>query len=99
MDELIQKLEATWDKGGLFDHLRAGLFNQSEAADFTLLLRSIRIDGEEMVPTRFLSLIWYIPSFLDWQRTRVAEKGGDVEGYAHFITEVINILEEVIGVP
>lgn len=46
-----------------------------------------------------LSLLWYLPSFLTWQRERVAEKGGDINAYAHFVTDVHNTLEEVLGVP
>jgi hypothetical protein len=99
MEKLIQQLEAAWDENGFFDHLRAGLFNPTEASDFMIVLRSINLDDQEMIPVRLLSLIWYMPSFLDWQRDRVAEKGGDADGYARFITEVMNVLEEVIGVP
>lgn len=99
MKKLIQQLETAWDENGFFDHLRAGMFNRTEASDFMIVLRSIDFNDQEMIPARLLSLIWYIPSFLDWQRDRVAEKGGDADGYARFITEVMSILEDVIGVP
>jgi hypothetical protein len=98
MEKLIQQLEAAWDEDGFFENLRAGIFVESDALGFLSLLRSIEID-QELVPARLLALIWYIPSFLEWQRERVSEVGGDAVRYVRFINEVMNILEEVIGVP
>jgi hypothetical protein len=99
MENLVQKLDAAWDENGFFDHLRSGIFTASEASDYLEILRSINLHDQELVPTRLLALIWYIPSFLEWQRERVSENGGDVKGYARFITNVTNTLEDVIGVP
>lgn len=99
MENLVQKLDATWDENGFFDHLRSGIFNVTEASGLLSILRSIDLRDQELVPARLLALIWYIPSFLEWQRGRVSENGGDVEAYDRFITDVTNTLEEVIGVP
>jgi hypothetical protein len=46
-----------------------------------------------------LSLVWYIPSFLEWQKERVLEHGGDEVLYEKFITDVQNSMEISLGVP
>lgn len=99
MEHLIEQLGNEWDSDGFLGHVRIGRFPEKEAADFLKLLRSIDIDDNAEVPKRLLSLLWYLPTFLVWQRERVGEAGGDVNKYDHFITEVHNILEGALGVP
>jgi hypothetical protein len=99
MKQLIERLEAEWGSDGFLGQLRLGKFTSEGAARFLLLLREIDIDEQVAVPKRALSLLWYLPSFLAWQRERVEEKGGDMNVYAHFLTDVLNTLEDVLGVP
>lgn len=96
---LIDRLEAAWDIDGFLGHVRCGEFSLGEAHAFLAVLRSIEIRDEELVPKRLLSLLWYLPSFLDWQVDRVTENRGDRSTYESFVTEVRNVLEERIGVP
>lgn len=96
---LIERLEAEWDTGGFLGQLRLGKFAPDGAAHFLDLLGQIDIGKDEAVPKRALSLLWYIPSFLAWQRERVEERGGNVDAYSRFVTDVHNRLEEALGVP
>jgi hypothetical protein len=97
--ELIQNLEAAWDTGGFLELVRRGTYEEPAGKAFLSLLRSISIDDSDLVPKRLLSLLWYLPSFLEWQKERVADVGSDAEAYSRFVTEVHNILEDVLGFP
>jgi len=99
LDDLIRALDAAWDIPGFLGHLREGQFSEAEAAAFLKLLQSIDLGAERCVPKRLVSLLWYLPSFLQWQEERVAERGGDLQAYRRFTTKAHNILEEVLGVP
>ncbi|MGX1320378.1 hypothetical protein AB7M17_003831 [Bradyrhizobium sp. USDA 377] len=96
---IIEQLEAEWNTNGFFDRVRNGEYDASRAQVVLATLRAIDIGDEETVPKRLLSLLWYLPSFLSWQTERVADRGGDRGDYERFVTEVINTLQEVLGVP
>lgn len=96
---IIEKLDAEWDVGGFFDHVRNGGYDDMRAKDILKMLRSINFEDSELLPKRLVAQLWYLPSFLGWQVERVIEKGGDGLAYARFITEVHNTLEEVLGTP
>jgi hypothetical protein len=95
----IDDLDAEWDTHGFLGQLRLGNFVPAHASRFLQLLRQIEIPDDATVPKRALALIWYLPTFLIWQRERVMEKGGNVAEFDRFVTEVHNTLEDVIGIP
>lgn len=95
----VEELDAEWDAEGFLGQLRVGKFLPESASRFLLLLQRIEIPDGAMVPKRALSLLWYLPSFLAWQRGRVIESGSNVTDFDHFVTEVHNTLENVLGVP
>ncbi len=98
--DLIQNLETQWDCDGFLDGIRRGRFEIDDADAFLYLLKNISIGEDERVPKRLMSLLWYLPLFLEWQKERVAvNSAGEVRAYERFVTEVQNVLEEVLGVP
>jgi hypothetical protein len=99
INDVRERLEAAWDDDGFLGKLREGNFDVAASAEFLVLLKEIRLDDNALVPKRMLSLIWYIPLFLQWQEERVANKCVDKVTYRKFVTAVVNILEEVLGVP
>lgn len=44
-------------------------------------------------------MTWWIPTFMEWQRERVREKGGDVEQLDRDTFRSRNVLDRVLGVP
>ena len=96
---IVEQLEAEWDTDGFFYRVRNGDYDITRGQAVLVILRAIKIDDEVMVPKRLVSLLWYLPSFLAWQAEPIAEKGGDRTAYARFVTEILNTLEEVLGVP
>lgn len=66
-NEFIKQLEVEWDLDGFFHRLRAGDFDATRSLTVLELLRSIKIDETQLLPRRLVSLLWCLPSFLDWQ--------------------------------
>jgi len=99
VDEVCIQLEAAWDDGGFLGQLRDGNFDADSGTAFLRLLSAIRIDEDSLLPARMLSLIWYVPLFLEWQEKRVSQNGMDSVTYRNYVATVISTLEEVLGVP
>lgn len=97
--ELIQRLESEWEDDGFLGRIREGSYSKDEGQKFIALLKEINISENTQVPKRLLSLVWYLPSFLEWQKERVKEKSSDSAAYERFVTDVLNCLEQVLGVP
>lgn len=96
----IQVLEAEWSKPeGFLGRVREGVFDPLEGANFASKLDSIKLPRDASIDRRLVSLTWYIPMFLDWQKRRVVEKGGDALAFEQFINHVRAIVEEILGVP
>lgn len=99
ISESIEQLEKEWDTSGFLGAIRDGQFVVKDSMNFLEILKSINLSNSDNVPKRLLSMLWYLPSYLQWQRERVSETGGDLEAYDRFITKVHNILEDALGVP
>jgi hypothetical protein len=98
-EEVVVFLEAAWDQGGIMEQLRDGAFDADRAGKFLKMLEGIDLSEIEMIPKRLLALVWYLPSFLNWQVPRIIDKGGDVDAYRRFVTSVHNALEAAFGAP
>lgn len=98
--EAIQKLEALWDfPDGYFFRLRQGEYDTAGVQHVVDVLRAIEVEEDALLPRRLVSLTWWMPTFMEWQRERVAEEGGDVEALERDATRVRNVLDELLGVP
>lgn len=96
----IQRLEAEWDlSSGFLGRLREGHFDPVGFQRFEQLLGSIRLDQDKPLDRRFVSLTWYIPMFMSWQRERVQALGGNVKELEVATNKIQNRLEDLLGVP
>ncbi len=57
--KIIDGMEIEWDEDGFFSRLREGDFSEKKALSVINFLKEIKIDEDEMVPKRALSLLWY----------------------------------------
>ena len=62
-------------------------------------LSSLSIAEEAEIPRRLVSLLWYIPLFMEWQTEQVQESGGDAIAYEQAITLMTNEVERLLGLP
>lgn len=99
IEQMTEFLEIAWDNGGVLAQIRTGRFDAREGERFLHALKNIQIDDDALLPKRFVSLMWYLPGFLEWQRKRVEEVTGDLASYERFIVEMQNTLEDVLGIP
>jgi hypothetical protein len=58
----------------------------------------VDLEGES-INRRIVSLLWYMPLFMAWQKDRVQEAGGDAAGLERAANEVQSIVERVLGIP
>jgi len=98
--EWIQALEAEWSKpDGFLGKAREGVFDERQGAGFVVLLQRIELADGPSIDRRLVALVWYLPNFLEWQKGRVAERGGDLAAFERLINRVQGIVEEILGVP
>ncbi|UOQ69932.1 hypothetical protein [Hymenobacter volaticus] len=95
----MDKLEAAWElETGFLGCLREGIFDPVLYGDFVTLLMSIQLDKQELLPQRFVTLLWFIPLFMEWQTERVAKTIGEQE-YQAKRTRIETQLERILGLP
>ena len=96
----IEALESEWaPEDGFFWHIRQGEFIPGEFERTLKKISSISIGEEADVPRRIVSLLWYVPLFMQWQLERVRENKADEVAYAAAIARMTNEIERLLGVP
>lgn len=96
----IAELEAEWSPDdGFFWRIRQGQFRTIDFERALKKVSAISIEEDADVPRRLVSLLWYIPLFMQWQVERVQESKGDVKAYTTAITKMTNEIERLFGVP
>lgn len=100
-EDAIDELEAAWaEPAGVLYQLRQGALNADGMADLVALLGTIEVGADaSSLPRRFVSLLWYVPLFVCWQKERVQQNGGNADAVARFAGEITNDVERVLGVP
>jgi hypothetical protein len=96
---LIKQLEDVWKvDSGIFWKLRQGKFDKDLYNEFLVLLKSISFEDNELISRRAVSLLWYIPLFMEWQKERV-QNNISPEEYSILKTNIQNELERILGTP
>lgn len=99
-DHIIADIEIEWEKpSGFLGGLRLGIYTQDGFERLLSLLNSINLEGQSQIDRRLVSLIWYIPIFMSWQRERVNEQGGNVSDFDTAINLIQECLERILGIP
>ncbi len=99
--ELIKRLESEYDiDRGFLGRLRQGAFDKEGLDRLLSVLKSIDFGHAKSIDRRLVSLLWLIPTLMEWQRERVAEKGGDITQLQRWAsTRVQSALNKVLGMP
>jgi hypothetical protein len=97
----IQSLEALWQPGGggFFSEVREGRFDRAAYRRALDTLGAIRLPEGAALPRRLVSLVWFIPLFMGWNRPRVIEAGGDAAAYDEAATAHEDAVERLLGMP
>jgi hypothetical protein len=84
------------EEHGVLGRLREGQFDRAGAQRLLSVLGELEL-GEGPIDRRLVSLLWYMPLFIEWQTSRVPDS--DRQDVSNLAAEVISILERVLGVP
>jgi hypothetical protein len=96
----IEALESAWSPDdGFFWRIRQGRFDPAEFQHTLKMVSTISIADDAKLPRRVVSLLWYIPLFMQWQTERVQENGGDMVAYMKATTAMTNEVQRLLGVP
>jgi hypothetical protein len=96
----IEELERFWDPdGGVFARLREGVLDGGGLESVASRLEAIEVSEDADFPRRFVSLVWFIPIFFEWQRERVQEQGGDMRDFARLQNRLTGAVQRLLGVP
>lgn len=99
--EWAYALEVAWDEQGFLGRIRMGRFDRTAGECFLQALRTIDLGVCEAINRRFVSLLWYIPLFLLWQRPRIVEAEGEQQAleYDWLSNAIQAAVEEILGIP
>ncbi len=96
--ETLEKLWALPD--GCLYKLRQGQFDSTEAESLVETLRQICFADDASIPKRTVSLIWFMPQFIEWQEERVLKHSNtNPTEFARFANEVHEEVQRILGVP
>jgi hypothetical protein len=98
ISKAISLLEKEWEDG-FFYKLRSGSVCEADYHRCLEILSSVELTGQSHVETRFVSLVWIIPSFINWQKDRLIESGVPEASIDALIEEFENRMELIFGMP
>ncbi len=76
-----------------------GSFDPEGLRRLEALLKSIDLEDSPTIDRRLVSLLWYIPLFMIWQKERFNKRGEVPPSLGRGIGEVEAALETILGVP
>jgi hypothetical protein len=96
----IAIVNSEWEpETGFFWKLRQGTFEEVDACRALAAISAIPTLSNQEIPARLVSVLWYIPIFMQWQTDRVRDCGGNMRDYAVSVTLFTNQVERILGVP
>lgn len=99
-NRIVEELERFWEPDdGVFWRLRQGNLDPQGLESVAARLESIEVAEDTQLPRRFVSLVWFIPIFMEWQRDRVREQGGDMQEFAKLQNRLTGVVQRLLGVP
>jgi hypothetical protein len=99
-EKLLEELDQCWDyDNGFFVQLKQRVFDRVLFDKVINILRDIHFgEGQEDIPRRLVSLLWYIPLFMEWNAENVLNQIPRGE-YNNCKNLVENELERILGIP
>ncbi len=98
MDEILRSVGSEWElEQGFFWKLRQGIYEADSFRRCIAKLAAIPTLSDRVFSTRLVSLLWYIPLFMEWQRARIAIH--DLDQYNRATGVMLSEIERILGVP
>ena len=100
IQSLISDLEREWDlEQGALGRLRTGILDVDGLNRLRETLSTIDFENGIWQNRRVISLLWYIPLFMHWQRDRFAGDDEEIQFLDRITNEITAILEKLLGIP
>ncbi|NVK22405.1 MAG: hypothetical protein HWD86_07785 [Kangiellaceae bacterium] len=98
IDSAIESLEHEWEQDtGFFGLMRQGRLCGKGLSRVLTILDGISLDNSEYINRKLVEILWYIPTFMIWQKSRLISV--NEQEFESAITEITNRLEDILGVP
>lgn len=97
----FQKINKEWDlDDGFLGKVRHRKFDETGFKRLLMLLEEIQIlSNEETLDREFVRTIWFIPTFLEWQKPSFREAGLDESQLEVAIKSILTHLTRILGAP
>jgi hypothetical protein len=97
---LINRLEREWDlEQGFLGRLRMGELDVDRFSRLKQVLESIDSKDDSLMNRRVISLLWYMPLFMSWQRDNFLNDEKKMQFLDRAVNEVTSALENILGIP
>lgn len=92
--------EAEFDEPeGFLWNVRYGNFDADQGERFVGLLSQIKSPKDGPLERRLVSIVWFLPLLVMWQKERIAARRSDSQKYERLIESVTNAVIAILGVP
>jgi hypothetical protein len=100
LENFIESIESEWEpEDGFFWKIRQGNFETAGVHRALSKFAAVPSLTDQPIPARLVSVLWYVPIFMEWQLDRVRENGGDTAEYMAAINKFTAEIERILGVP
>ncbi len=96
MLELKKVLEEAWEHG-FFYNLRSGNLNEDQYQKLKEVFEALPSDVD--CDKRMVTLLWFIPTFIQWQEERLLRAGVKKDKIAEVYNFFYNTCERILGLP
>jgi hypothetical protein len=94
----VDRIDRQYDlEDGFLGKLRSGSFDAGKAAELLDTLRELDLGDATVVDRRLVSLLWYMPLFIEWQGRRLPDD--DQAKLNEVLNFVTTELQRILGVP
>jgi hypothetical protein len=98
-DLYLEELEAAWElETGFLGCLRGGVFDRTLYGTFVTTLMRVKVEEGKLLPARFVTLLWFIPPFMEWQTEQITTTF-PLEEYQLAKARIQQQLERILGIP
>lgn len=100
LESFVVSIESEWEpEKGFFWSIRQGTFREDEFRRALAKFAAVPAASGGQVPARLVSVLWYAPLFMQWQRERVQEQSADMAAYTKAMNKLTAEVERILGVP
>ena len=96
----IEQLNSEWDPQiGFLGKIRYRSYDPEGLERLIQVLEAINLDEDALLDRRLVSLLWFIPIFLEWQKRSFSESGQDAQLLESAINRIMPSLYKILGIP